>query len=252
MRRLDRVVGLFQLVQVQTLSLVAMTEHSVPQLLDEAVHNSYLNAVATRQYDLLPQILVEAANSIQAPADLTQAGEYSAGHVLCVMVDTIRVMNGEIGTVGRQPQRYHSDKEGRYEQALMWQRWIHALESLSILTGESLGSYPQALREEFVNLSGSGISHGETKRMLRLWKESTPFMLKWLRWSRTHIVNESEREEDCHLRGLDDIITFSQGLRVNWNERGKKSYDELSDWAADQSDWGRLLKSSYDMDFDDD
>lgn len=228
-----------------------MTDHSVLQLLDEAVHNTYLNAVATRQYDLLPQILVEAANSIQAPADLALTSEYSAGHVLCVMVDTIRVMNGEIGTVGRQAQRYHSDRESRYEQAMEWQRWIHALESLSVLTGESLGSYPQALREEFVNLSGSGISHGETKRMLRLWKESTPFMLKWLRWSRTHIANSSEREEDLHLRGLNDIITFSQGLRMNWNERGKKAYDEMSDWAADQSDWGRLLKSSSEMYFDD-
>jgi hypothetical protein len=229
-----------------------MTADSIPQLLDDAVHNCYLSAVATRQYDLLPEILVEAANRIQTPPDPATSGEYSAGNALCLMVDTIRVMNGEIGTVGREPQRYHSDKEGRYEQAVVWQRWIHALESLSLVTGASLGTYPQALREEFVNLSGPGISLGETERMVRLWKESTAFMLKWLRWSRTHNFQEAEREEDWHLKGLHAIISFSQGLRKNWNERGKSSYGELSDWAADQSDWGRLLKASCEMYTDND
>lgn len=233
-------------------TLGVMPAESLPQTLDDAVHDRYLSAVATGQYDLLPEILVEGAKTVHSPDDPSDNGDYSAGHALCLMVDTIRVMNGEIGTVGRGKQVYQSDSMGRHEQAVLWLPWIHALETLSLATGESLGAYPQALREEYVNLKGPGVSTIETKRMIRLWKESTPFMLKWLRWSRTHETREAFREEDLHLTGLGDIISYTESLPKNWTARGKALHDELSDWAMDQSDWGRLIKSQMpSMDNDD-
>ncbi|MDQ0000127.1 MULTISPECIES: hypothetical protein [Pseudarthrobacter] len=229
-----------------------MHAESLPQTLDDAVHDKYLSAVATRQYDLLPDILVEGSRTVHRPDDPSDNGDYSAGHALCLMVDTIRVFNGELGTVGRGQQVYQSDSMGRHEQAVLWLPWIHALETLSLATGESLGAYSQALREEYVNINGPGVSTTETKRMLRLWKESTPFMLKWLRWSRTHEIREVFREEDLHLRGLNDIISYTESLSKNWTARGKALQDELSDWAMDQSDWGRLIKSQMPSMDDDD
>lgn len=218
-----------------------MSADTLPQILDDDVYDRYLRATASREYDLLPDILVGGARTLQLPEDPADAGKYSAGHAISLMVDTIRVMNGEIGTVGREEPIYR--RSSPHEQATMWLPWIQALEMLSLTTGESLRSYLQALREEYINFTGPGVSTSEIKRMLRLWKESTPFMLKWLRFSRTHEKRESLREEDWHLTGLDAIVSYTESLPKNWSARGKAFYDDMSDWASEQSEWGRLVKS---------
>lgn len=161
------------------------------------------------------------------------------------MVDTIRVMNGEIGIIGSGEPIYKSSAP--HEQATMWLPWIQALEMLSLTTGESLKSYLQVLREEYINFTEPAVLTSEIKRMLRLWKESTPFMLTWLRFSQTHEKQESFREENWHLSGLDAIVSYTESLPKNWSARGKAFYNDMSYWASDQSEWGRLMKLQVTM-----
>jgi hypothetical protein len=216
-----------------------MTE-KYPQLLGAEVFTKYQGAVATKQHDLLPDILIEAAESLRANPPSGEPSDYSAGNIICIMVDTVRVINGELGTLGRSGLVEPLNPEERREQSLIWQSRLHALESLALTIGVDLGGFPQAIRDEFIHV-GERSAPTVEERMLRLWKGSTPFMLEWLRWSTTHTKRSSEREEDWHTQGLESILVYCHGLRENWSPAARQTFSAYWNWHLQQSEWGRML-----------
>lgn len=206
-----------------------MTAEKVPQLLDDAIYREYLEFIKTRQYDRILDSLLVSAKWVEDHPYTGAPEDVSAGTVLHIMVDSIKVMVGEVGSVGRTDLLLLDQTDELREQARKWQRWLHALESLAMAIGVDLGPFPQAVREEYISPTDRGWKHGTTRRMLRMWKDARPFMHDWLYFSKSQ--GESRDRGEAHTVGLREIMKFAYGLEVNWSDEARIKYHEL--WNAD-------------------
>lgn len=226
-----------------------MTKETVPQMLDDSVYRQYLEFIATGQYDRILDSLNAAAAFLEANPSEEDPADVSVGTIINIMVDSVKVMVGEVGTLGRTSQQLLRDPDERADIARTWQKWLHSLEILSLVIGEDLGPFPQGVREEYIAASATRRSHGTTERMLRLWKDSRPFMYKWLYFAKSQ--RQSRDEGEAHLLWLTEIMLFAHGLRENWNAAGRAPYDERLRWELDNAPWNealRHLNALYDED----
>lgn len=214
-----------------------MTAENVPQLLDDEVFNEYLEFIRAGQYDLVLDSLVAAAKWVDEHPYEDDPQDVSAGTILHIMVDSIKLMVGEVGTVGRGDQLPLDWGDDLREQRRQWQRWLHALETLAVAIGVDLGPFPQAIREEYVNPTDKGWKHGTTRRMLRMWKDSRPFMRDWLFFTKSQ--PQSSAQWEAHRVGLMEIMKFAYGLEVNWSKETRTKFQELWHEELATAEWNR-------------
>lgn len=215
-----------------------MTAENVPQLLDDEVFDEYLYFIRTGQHDRVLDSLLRAARWVDEHPYDGRPRDVSAGTALHIMVDSIKAMVGEVGTVGRTDQLPLGPSDETREQSRQWQRWLHALETLAVTIGVDLGPFPQTVREEYINPTDKGWKHGTTRRMLRMWKDARPFMEDWLYFSKSQVQTISEYE--ARKVGLMEIMKFAYGLEVNWSKEARSKFEDL--WCVElaTSEWNRV------------
>jgi hypothetical protein len=222
-----------------------MTTSALPQMLDDSVYRRYLQFIEDEQYDRILDSLVAAADFIRTNPYEGDHGDVSVGTILHIMVDSIKVMSGEVGTLGRIDQRLTSDPDERSDIGRRWQKWLHSLETLSLAIGEDLDPFPQTVRDEYILISSAGRSKGTAERMLRLWRASRPFMYKWLYFAKSQ--GQSRTAGEAHLVGLKEIFVFCYGLKENWNPSARALYDEMISHESDHAPWNEALRQMIEM-----
>jgi hypothetical protein len=200
-------------------SLGAMTDEAIPQVLDDAVYRKYMKRVKSGKYNRILDSLLAAEASVRANPFAGEPHEGSVGTIIHILVDAVRVLNGEIGTFGtseRVTYEFGEEFPGAWQRT-MWQEWASALEFFDVSFGIGLGDYVECLRAEMVEPVDPDTELSVTARMLRLWGASKPFRSQYYRWSMTLPITDYSSSFDAEEAGVRLIMAHCFGLPENWS-----------------------------------
>lgn len=197
-----------------------------PQLLDSRIYSSFEKAAAQKLFGRMLEIMTEASEALERASFSGDPGTVSAGTVINVLTDSVRILSGDVGTLPRKFSRDFFDDEEAWASRAKWLRRIYSLEHLATAIGVELGQIPTALREEFADMTGETCSLTDTDRLFRLWHASRPFLVEWPFHGLLRPLGpyELSHPED-HRESLEDLMAYAFGLEENWTSEAKARFE---------------------------
>lgn len=205
-----------------------MMDDDNPAMLDDLIYRKFQRAAKSKNYERMLDVLTEAAASISTRPYTGEMSKIDVATVLIIMVDSVKVLTGEEGNIARDLSYFSPYSDGGLPEAVKWQKWLHSLEVLALVTGEDLGDLPNVMREEYLGVEGF-VRSDPTARLIRLWRASRPFVFRWQTLSRLSKDGNDPNDPDSydqHAAALLGIMEYLFGRSLNWTPAAQDLYVE--------------------------
>lgn len=139
----------------------------------------------------------------------------------------MRILTGDVDSFARSFHWPQSDDPEYWTAAQQRQEWLHSLEHLELVAGVELSALPNVLRDEFVDSSGARRSPTTSIRLLKLWRESRPFLFLWINHGLLNRNNDPSDlvSYDEHVASLLSVMTYAYGQSENWGEAANQRWE---------------------------